>query len=175
MYPGIEHDTQHGGPHIQDIDTPGAEAGGKNEGQRGHIVHLDLEAHKQGHTAHAHQAHVQEGSGQSAHGKIAGGRLAGAAHNSPQTAEHIRPVRHKYRCHQEKGSKYKKEYLQKISFRQGSFFLHSVSLLIIHRMGGRFPFIKKCLVLILYQKKHCFSMIICELPPIILSSLYPPY
>ena len=96
-----QHDTEDAGPHIQNVDAPGAEAQSQDEGQSGGVVGLSAENSEQDHHDHAHQTHIQEGGGVTAHGEVVGGDLAGLADDPDQTGEDLSPVGHE-RCGGEK-------------------------------------------------------------------------
>ena len=70
LHQSVDNDTQNGGPDVQHIDAPGAEADGQDHRQGGGIVGGALKDDEQQQTHQAHQAHIQEGCGITADGKI---------------------------------------------------------------------------------------------------------
>ena len=111
------HNAQHGKPHIEHMDAPGAEAYRQEECQGGHIVHLGLSHMEQTGDDQRNQAHIQEGSREAANGEVVGGNLTGLAEDLPEAGEHSAAVGHADSCHQ-KGNTHKgKQKLQKAAFR----------------------------------------------------------
>ena len=118
LHQSIQHPAQNAGPHIEDVDAPGAEAYGEDQCQGGHIVGGGLQQHIKPGAGQTHQTHIQEGGGVTAHSEVVGGHLTGIAEDLPQAGEHIAPVGHK-KCRNQKtkGEKAVKQ-LQKVTFGQ---------------------------------------------------------
>ena len=119
------HNTQDGEPHIQNIDTPAAEAQGQQECQRGNIVDCGLGQRIQQRHGQSHQCHIQKGCSITANGEIVGGNLCRTHQNLPQAGEHGCPVRHKNCCHQACHSEKREKQFQKIAFRKIFDFFHN--------------------------------------------------
>ena len=117
-----------GGPNIEDIDAPGAEADGEDKGQVGAVVGGGAGNAVQGQANGAHQRHVQEGGGKTAHGEVIGGNFAGLGDNLAQAAEHIGPVGHTERSHQEAQGQKAEYQLQEIAFTHVFDLFHKVPL-----------------------------------------------
>ena len=117
LFDQVGHDdTQHGKPHIQQVDAPGAEAQCQQEGQSGHIIDHSLgQGVKQSHSQ-SHQTHVQEGSCIAANGEIVGGDLTGTGENVYKTGEHGCPVRHAHSRNHAGCCDKSEEQLQKTAF-----------------------------------------------------------
>ena len=118
LHGGIQHHAQHGEPHVQHVDAPGAEAQGQHKGQGGHVVHRGFQKVIQARQHKAQQGHVQERGRKPAQRKIVGGNFAGGGQNLPQSGEHFAPVRHTECAHQEAGGQEQEKQLQKVGFGQ---------------------------------------------------------
>ena len=127
LHQAVNDYAQHGGPHIHNVDAPGAEAQCQNKGQIGNVGRCGLQSYIERQAGKAHQGHIEKGCRVAAHGKIVGGDFAGIADDLPQPCKHGSPVRHAHRGN-EKGRREQGKYqLQKVAFRQRFDFFHIFS------------------------------------------------
>ena len=134
FHDAVDHHAENGGPDVQNVDTPGAEAQGQHEGQGGHIGGGGLKHDVQQQADQAYQAHVQEGGRIAADEKVVGGQLAGLAKNLPQTGKHTCPVGHNHSGDEKRGGEEGEEQLQKFAFGHGADLFHEKHLLFCSRI-----------------------------------------
>ena len=96
----VDGHTDDGGPDVQNVDAPGAEAHGQQGHQGGGVVGLTAGDAVQGGADQTHQTHVQEGGGITADVKEIGGGFGGTVQDLPQTVQHAAAIRHKESGHQ---------------------------------------------------------------------------
>ena len=110
------HDTQHGKPHIQQMNAPTAETQSQQKCHRGHIVDAGFGEVEQCRHCQRHQTHIQERSGITTNGKIVGGDLTRLAQNLPEAGQHPATVRHANSRNQEKHRQKNEYQFQKTAF-----------------------------------------------------------
>ena len=120
----VDHHAENGGPDIQDVNAPGAEAQRQHKGQGGHIGGGALEGDEQQQGDKAHQSHIQEGGRIAADVEIVGGQLAGLAQDLPQTGEHTAPVGHNHSGDQKRGGEEGEKQLQELALAHGTDLFH---------------------------------------------------
>ena len=100
-YHRMEYHTQHRGPHIQNIDAPGAKAGGQDGGQGRRVIRLFSGDAVQRRTDIADQGHIQKRGRKAADRKAIGRAFGRLTDDLQKAGQHLRPVRHK-KCRNQK-------------------------------------------------------------------------
>ena len=106
-----QHGAPDGGPDILNVDAPGAEAGGQDDGHGCGVVQFRAEGQVQTKAHEADKAHIEKGSAVAGHGKIVGGNLAGLAEDLLHTGKYLCPIRRDDRRKQKCGGEEAKEQL----------------------------------------------------------------
>ena len=121
LHQTVQHHTQEGGPDVQQVDAPGAEARCQEEGQGRYIVHRDSRQAIQSRANQAHQPHIQERSRIAAYREVIGGHLRRLRQDFPQAGKHSVPVWHENSSNQKRHREKCKQQLQKICWGQVSY------------------------------------------------------
>ena len=94
FHQAVQQYTQHGGPHVDEVDTPGTKAGGQDGHQGGGVQRFFAGDPEEGGADEAVQGHIQEGGGIAAHVEETGAGQRRAGEDLQQTGNHLLPVGH---------------------------------------------------------------------------------
>ena len=109
----VQQNTQHGWPHVYNVDAPGTEASGEDRHQSGGVQHFFAGNAEQGGAYQTIQTHVQERGGVTAHIEEAGSGQGGVAEDFQQAGKHLIPVGHKESSNKKEKAETCKKELQK--------------------------------------------------------------